>query len=345
LICGNSRPTCHSPYSMSQSFQKLSDFIAKSMRMSHVYQPVMIRCLLEQGGKASKREIAASILQHDESQLEYYEKISTGMVGRVLVSHGIVGKNGFEFELAGFSELSEAEVSELTSMCDAKLQWFNSKRGALVWSHRKRSDGYISGTIRYEVLKRAKFRCELCGTSAEVKALEVDHIEPRNKGGVDDMENFQALCYSCNAMKRDRDNTDFRGINAIYEHRVEGCVLCEIESNRILHQNRLCYAINDGYPVTPGHTLIIPRRHVADYFELSRPEVNSIHFLLNEARADLMNDDASITGFNLGINSGVSAGQTVMHCHVHLIPRRDGDLEDPSVGVRHVIPSKASYLK
>jgi ATP adenylyltransferase len=330
---------------MSHSFKDLSEFIAKSMRMSHVYQPVMLRCLLGRGGKASKREIAGSILQHDESQLEYYEKITTGMVGRVLAKHRIVAKHGSEFELVGFSELSETEVAELTTMCDAKLQEFNSKRGALVWSHRKRSDGYISGTIRYEVLKRAKFRCELCGISAEVKALEVDHIEPRNRGGVDDIENFQALCYSCNAMKRDRDNTDFRNLEATYEHREEGCVFCEIGSQRILHENRLCYAIRDGYPVTPGHTLIIPRRHVADYFELSRPEMNSIQFLLNAARTDLKKEDLSITGFNVGTNSGRSAGQTVYHCHVHLIPRRDGDMDDPSGGVRHVIPIKGSYLK
>jgi hypothetical protein len=69
-------------------------------------------------------------------------------------------------------------------------------------------------TLRYEILKRAKFRCELCGISADEKALEVDHIVPRNRGGADDLPNLQALCYSCNAMKRDRDEVDFRGIAA-----------------------------------------------------------------------------------------------------------------------------------
>lgn len=87
------------------------------------------------------------------------------------------------------------------------------------------SEGYISGTIRYEVLKRAKFRCELCGVSAEIKALEVDHIVPRNKGGSDDPSNFQALCYSCNAMKRDRDDTDFRKVVESYQHRERGLPL------------------------------------------------------------------------------------------------------------------------
>ena len=99
------------------------------------------------------------------------------------------------------------------------------KRGDNVWEHRRKSSGYISGTLRYEILKRAKFRCELCGISAEQKALEVDHILSRNNGGSDEQSNLQALCYSCNAMKRDRDDTDFRQMNNSYEYREDDCIL------------------------------------------------------------------------------------------------------------------------
>ena len=74
--------------------------------------------------------------------------------------------------------------------------------------------GYVPGTLRYEVLKRARFRCELCGTSADVRALEVDHIVPRSKGGADGPDNLQALCYSCNSTKRDRDDADFRRVGS-----------------------------------------------------------------------------------------------------------------------------------
>jgi ATP adenylyltransferase len=108
----------------------------------------------------------------------------------------------------GYDTLSTEQVRELKDICDRKLADYIARRGAAIWEHRRRSAGYVSGTLRYEVLKNAKFRCELCGVPADERALEVDHIMPRNKGGRDEMSNFQALCYRCNAMKRDRDDTD-----------------------------------------------------------------------------------------------------------------------------------------
>ena len=200
----------------------------------------------------------------------------------------------------------------------------------------------MSGTLRYEVLKRAKFRCELCGISAEERALEVDHIIPRNHGGTDEIANLQALCYSCNAMKRDRDATDFRAVRAAYEHVEPDCPFCASDREKVL-ENRLASVVKDAYPVAEGHLLAIPKRHAPDYFDLGTPEVRACQQLLAEARALLLQQDASIQGFNVGINSGVAAGQTVMHAHIHLIPRRTGDIANPRGGVRGVIPGKADY--
>ncbi len=101
-----------------------------------------------------------------------------------------------------------------------------------------------SGTLRYEVLKRAKFHCELCGISAKEKALEVDHIVPRSKGGEDDISNLQALCYSCNSMKRDRDDTDFREVRESYAVREAGCPLCKMPKKRVVAEQPL--AAPDG---------------------------------------------------------------------------------------------------
>ena len=101
------------------------------------------------------------------------------------------------------------------------------KRGNQIWSHRQKASGYISGTVQYEVLKRAKYRCELCGISAELKALDVDHILPRKHGGTDDSSNLQALCYTCNRSKRDRDDTDFRGIADSYKERIRSGISAE----------------------------------------------------------------------------------------------------------------------
>jgi diadenosine tetraphosphate (Ap4A) HIT family hydrolase/5-methylcytosine-specific restriction endonuclease McrA len=324
-------------------FDQLKTFIDKSMRMSHIYQPVMLMTLLEMGGKASVREIASSILIHDESQIEYYEAITKEMVGRVLRNRQVARKEGKEFQLLDFERLSGDQVTQLISLCQKKLEDFKERRGARIWQHRKMSEGYISGTIRYEVLKRAKFRCELCGISADVKALEVDHIVPRNKGGGDDISNFQALCYSCNAMKRDRDDTDFRKVIESYQYREPGCAFCEIPGERVIFQNELCFAVADKYPVTPGHMLVIPKRHVPDYFELGRPEQNCVHLLLEQLRQRLKEDDSAVKGFNIGMNCGEVAGQTIFHCHVHIIPRREGDVDDPAGGVRHVMPGKGHY--
>ena len=329
---------------MSENFDALSNFILNEMRMSHIYQPVMLIELLERRGSASVTEIARALLGHDVSQVEYYEHITKNMVGKVLTnSRGITSKEKNQYTLIGSEELTDDERSQLMTRCQNKIEEFLGKRGDKVWEHRRKSSGYISGTIRYEILKRAKFRCELCGISAEQKALEVDHIIPRNHGGTDDQSNLQALCYSCNAMKRDRDTTDFREVNTSYDHRESGCIFCEMPSERVIAENELAYAILDAFPVTEGHTLIIPKRHVSDFFSLYQPERNAMQRLLEEQRQNILNADSTVTGFNIGNNVGEDAGQTVMHCHTHLIPRRRGDVEEPRGGVRGVIAEKQKY--
>ena len=163
------------------------------MRMSHVYQPVMLMTLLKSGGKASTTRIAKAILDHDESQIEYYEKIVGNMVGRVLRSHGLVKKEGSDYVLCLDTKLTKKETAHLVELCREKLTEYEAKRGEQIWQHRKISSGYISGTLKFEVLKNAQFHCELCGISADVRALEVDHIIPRNLSGTDDPSNLQAL--------------------------------------------------------------------------------------------------------------------------------------------------------
>lgn len=328
---------------MTKSFEELQDFIATQMRMSHVYQPVMLLELLTNGGSADVNAIAKSLLLNDQSQIQYYEQITKNMVGKVLTKNrGITGKDGDKYSLPDFGELQSDEVDTLIELCRSKIEEYVAKRGDKIWEHRTKSSGDIPGTSRYNIFKRAKFRCELCGISAEEKALEVDHIVPRNNGGSDDESNLQSLCYSCNATKRDRDDTDFRGIADTYKIRETGCVFCELD-REVVAENELAYAIRDGFPVTPLHTLVIPKRHVADYFDLYQPELNAINQLLQEMRVSIRSEDDTVTGFNVGVNAGESAGQTVFHCHIHLIPRREGDVEEPRGGVRGVVAGKQDY--
>ena len=328
-------------------FQKLKQFITTDMRMAQVYQPVMLIELLENNGEATVQQIAQAILDKDPTQIEYFSEIVKTMVGRVLTKNrGITEKDGSTYRLIGSQDLSQEQVNELISLCEQRIQDFERQRGDAVWEHRKRGHRPISGSIRYEVLSRAKFKCQLCGISADEKNIEVDHIFPKSLGGKDDLSNYQALCYSCNASKRNTDDTDFRLFKSLYEHREEKCLFCDIQLNdrkRIIAENNLSYAIRDGFAVTEGHTLFIPKRHVVDYFGLVPAEVNAINTLMAEQKKFLQEQDSTIDGFNIGMNCGESAGQTIFHCHVHLIPRRKGDVENPRGGVRHIIAGKGFY--
>ena len=124
---------------------------------------------------------------------------------------------------------------------------------------------------------------------------------------------------------------------------MKDCIFCNMESSRKIDENDLFYVIKDGFPVTDLHTLIIPNRHIETYFELTEAEVLSLNTMINKHKQLIEQEDSSVTGFNIGMNCGEDAGQTVFHCHVHLIPRRKGDMEEPKGGVRGVIPDKRTY--
>lgn len=120
------------------------------------------------------------------------------------------------------------------------------------------------------------------------------------------------------------------------------CPFCRLEKHRIRLESEFAVAFLDGFPVTQGHTLVVPKQHVASLFELSAEEQASVWALVAQVRASLL-ADFQPDGFNVGLNDGTAAGQTVMHAHVHVIPRRHEDVADPRGGVRWVVPDKAAY--
>jgi diadenosine tetraphosphate (Ap4A) HIT family hydrolase len=244
----------------SKASERLKNFIQKQMRMSHIYQPVMLKTLLGNAGRATIREVATAFLAHDESQIEYYEHITKQMPGKDLESHGILERQEQHYALSPeFAGLSETDRAELIALCDAAVEAYKAK------------------------------------------------------------------------------------VRESYNERAEGCRFCEVSAERMVGSNALSYAIRDGNPVTPLHTLIIPRRHVETFFDLHGGERNAIFALLDEMKSDIEHEDETVAGFNVGVNNGEVAGQSVPHVHVHLIPRRRGDVESPRGGVRGVIPRKASY--
>ena len=120
------------------------------------------------------------------------------------------------------------------------------------------------------------------------------------------------------------------------------CPFCSPVAAEIVLENLLCYSRYDMYPVGKGHLLIVPFRHVANFFELTQDERKAAFELVWQGQAKL-DRDLHPDGYNVGVNVGAAAGQTVMHVHIHLIPRYQGDVPDPRGGVRFVIPKKAKY--
>ena len=130
----------------------------------------------------------------------------------------------------------------------------------------------------------------------------------------------------------------------IKDQSIHECPFCDLEIHeRIIGKKGTVYAVADRYSVTSGHVLVVPFRHSSDFFTMTRKEKQDMVDLIDDLRNDLLQKDASISGFNIGTNCGRVAGQTIMHAHMHVIPRREGDSKDPLGGVRCVIPSKKAY--
>ena len=124
---------------------------------------------------------------------------------------------------------------------------------------------------------------------------------------------------------------------------LNNCIFCNLLPKEIIDEYKNFFVIRDAYPVTPLHSLIITKKHVVSYFQCSKEELNEIPIILDTQKTELKILDDTITGFNIGMNIGEDAGQTIFHCHVHIIPRRKGDILNPRGGIRGVIPDKQKY--
>ena len=123
------------------------------------------------------------------------------------------------------------------------------------------------------------------------------------------------------------------------------CLFCSAKESGIAAENQFAYASYDSYPVSDFHCLIIPKRHVKDYFEMSDEELLACNDLIIKIKNEILAKDKTVKAFNIGTNAGKISGQSIMHCHIHLIPRREGDVDNPQGGVRSVIPKKQHYKR
>lgn len=194
---------------MRKTADQIIDFIEHEMRMSHLYQPLLIRALARTGGSATLRQLGAALLLEDESQLRYYEDRIRKMPLPVLRRHDVLVSDHDLVPLNAAS-LTYEQRAKIELACTRRLAEFMQRRGLAIWDYRLLESDPVRPDVRYQVLAAARGRCALCGTTSAERRIEVDHIIPRSKGGTNDPSNLQALCDECNRGKSNSDDADFR---------------------------------------------------------------------------------------------------------------------------------------
>lgn len=271
-------------------YESLERFIKKKMRMTHIYQPVMIKTLLEsKDGKASREEIARRFLGMDTSQLRYYEAIVGRWPHQTLKGHDVVdySRKGKEYTLL-LDGATREQKDRLIELCDLRLQEFIDKDPA-IRRYRELDTRSSSGSLRYDILAKSKGVCVACGVTALEAPLHIDHIVPINAGGPDHPDNMQALCYRCNTQKRDRDATNFLLWRKRLQFRRPECRMCADKEHDIENNLAYCVLSNDGKP-----SVVAPRRHVESFAELILPERSLCLDLVDRATQHLKDQDAAI---------------------------------------------------
>lgn len=299
-------------------YDGLSHFIRKEMRMTHIYQPVMIRTLLEaDGNRATADDIARNIVSVDPVLLEYYKGRVKVWPHKTLLQHKIVShKRGGVYALRLDRPLTRKEREKLAEMCVLRLQEFIDKDPA-VKRMRALNDGPIPGSMRFDVLARSKGVCVGCGAKSSEARLHVDHIIPRSRNGRTILENLQALCGPCNTAKRDRDETDFLKWQKRLQFRHPKCAMCSsspaeppIMDNGIARAIRMGVIKGGGSSDTAprpgpqedegeggsvaaatkeegGPILIHPKRHVSTLIDMMPAERSMCLNLVDSILADL----------------------------------------------------------
>ena len=234
---------------------KLSDFLLDKMSMTEIYQPVIIKELLNNNGKRTKTDLAVALARYDLSILEYYKKIVMRWPKDTLTKHGVIRyeKNSETFLLnSNFVDLDNSNKE--IEICEKKIASWIYKKNNIERSPQ------VNTSIRYRVLKRSNGKCELCGISKSLRPIDIDHIVPqsfKNKNGkiekdgvlidVNSEENLQALCYKCNRAKRNTDDTDFRRTKKLVRDNIPDIIIKDGREPKVktLKGNKLLLALNE----------------------------------------------------------------------------------------------------
>ena len=288
------------------------------MKMTHIYQPIMIKTLLESRDyKAKRRDIAGQFLGMDLSQLNYYEAIVGRWPHQTLESHNVVkySKKHKEYTLL-LDDITEEQKDRLVELCDLRLKEFIDTDPA-IRRYRELDKRSISGSVRYDILKRSKGVCVACGVSSMEALLHVDHIVPINAGGQDHPDNMQALCYKCNTQKRDRDDTDFLLEHKRLQFRKAGCKMCVKREYGI--ENSMAYGMlskNDK------PSMIVPKRHVRSFVELIPAERSLCLALVDRVAQHLKEQDRIVKHVDVAFDVSSPHHHHHHHYSIKLVPTK-----------------------
>ena len=264
---------------------ELIGFIDNKMRMSHIYQPLLIQSLVESGGQATLRELAVKFLSEEEAEIQEMMKTIKTMPVHVLSAKNknrkkpiVEEKDGVVRLLAKPADLKER--AEILGACARKLHEYVARRGEGIWNH-KWLNSPAGGSMRLRVLEAGGRRCAICGATHKDRLLDVDHIIPRSKGGPSTFENLQVLCSKCNRAKGNRSERDFRVAEPVAGE--ENCQACSLPTlTEFVAENDLARAVW-GDQVNGRELWILPKRHLASYIDLASQEVLAMHDVLRVA--------------------------------------------------------------
>ncbi len=297
-------------------YEELARFLRQTMSMTHIYQPVMIRKILESGGTATTDEIAREFLLQDDSLLEYYRRTVKRWPKKTLLKHKVVTYERDRFSLTA-DDLTEEEKDEIVNICNQRIEEYvdnyQDKWGV-------KTNMEPTGGIRYDVMAKSRGVCVACGMDSHAAALEVDHIIPVSRGGKTILSNLQALCRRCNAEKRNRDATDFVSWHKRLKYHKKGCLVCDIRPD---YKMGLAFSVNERHPASEMHCLVAPMRHVPDFFGMIPAEQHHCMEMVGTVKSRIMSSDETVCGFDVGFAGGFAGDDA--HCMIHVIPRREGD--------------------
>ena len=317
-------------------YEDLVDLISHRMPFSDIDQPRLILVLLNKGGVATVGEIANAFVAQQYLRCE--ERIRRVTLP-AFEPYPFIQRRGEDLRL-DTTALTDQDISKLRALCEQRIESLRQPPENESSLDQPEQRTTIPDSLRYKVLSRACGRCELCGISSDERLLRIDHIIAPTRGGNGAMDNLHALCTTCQKGKDVITDEESRVDTPQYD---PGCKFCWQREKWSVYRHGTVWAHRDGHPVSDGHHLVIPVRHTDDFFTMTDRERRDANTLIGALRSKLLAEDASIEGFNVGMNCGAEAGQSIFHAHWHLIPRRKNDSKAKKGGIRGVIPERADY--